>query len=282
MIPLVDLHCHLLAGMDDGPVTLDEAVLMCRIAYRDGTRAIAATAHMGPAWPGVTSARIRAKTRELTARLDDLRIPLSVYPSAELAVLDDLEAAWAHGDLFGVGGRTAYCLLEIPYQGFVDLRPLVDRLRSRGVRSIVAHPERYPELLYEPSAVADLMARGALMQVTASAIASPPDPQAALAIRRWVDAGMVHLVGSDGHSPGLRPPLMAAAYRQLAVWAGSERADRICGLHGLAVLEGRPLRLTPPRGNRRWFSFFSQAFRSRRGTRYSGSWGHVSIRGDTP
>ena len=260
MIPLVDLHCHLLAGLDDGPVSLDEAVLMCRIAYQDGTRSIAATAHMGPAWPRVTPARITEKTRELTARLNELRIPLSVYPSAELAVADDLEAAWTRGDLLGVGGRTEYCLLEIPYEGFVDLRPLVDRLRVRGVRAIVAHPERYEELLFEPGAVEELIARGALVQVTAAAISSPPDSETAAAIRRWVESGMVHLVGSDGHTPGRRPPRMAAAYRQLAAWVGGERADRMCGLHGLAVLEGRPLRLAPPRRHRRrWFSFLSRS-----------------------
>jgi protein-tyrosine phosphatase len=259
MIPLVDLHCHLLAGLDDGPASLDEAVLMCRIAYEDGTRCIAATAHLGPDWPRGTAALILEKTRELAARLDELGIPVSVFPSAEIAVQGDLEAAWTRGDLFGVGGRTEYCLLEIPYHRFVDLRRLVNRLQRHGVRPIVAHPERYPELLDEAGAVEDLIAGGALMQVTAAAISSPPDWSTAMTIRRWVESGMVHLVGSDGHSPVRRPPQMAEAYRELAVWVGSDQADRMCGLHGLAVLEGRPLRLPRPRRDRRrWFSFVSR------------------------
>ena len=68
--------------------------------------------------------------------------------------------------------------------------------------------------------------------------------------------GIVHLVGSDGHSAEDRPPLMSAAYKQISKWAGRDVADRICSLHGLAVLEGRPLRLAVPKPRKKWLSFF--------------------------
>ena len=74
MIPLVDTHCHLLAGLDDGPRTMDDAVRMCRIAWEDGIRAVAATAHLSELWPEVTPARIRAAVDGLRAALKAIMV----------------------------------------------------------------------------------------------------------------------------------------------------------------------------------------------------------------
>jgi protein-tyrosine phosphatase len=205
MIPLVDLHCHLLAGLDDGPGSLDEAVRMCQRAWDDGIRSSVCLAHMSDRWPEVTPQRIRHSAVELKNRLREIRLPLSLYPAAEVAVRPDLDQPQMLGRWMGMADRTNYLLLEIPYGGFVDIRGLVMRLQAGGVRSIVAHPERYRELLYDPAAVRDLIAHGALMQVTADAITDPPDRRSAGAIRQWVLDGMVHLLGSDGHSAGHRP-----------------------------------------------------------------------------
>lgn len=276
MTPLVDMHCHLLAGLDDGPDSMDEAVRMCQRAWDDGIRSSVCLAHMSDRWPEVTPQRIRQSAAALKDRLREIRLPLSLYPAAEVAVRPDLDRPSMRGQWMGMADRTNYLLLEIPYGGFVDIRSLVQRLQACGVRSIVAHPERYRELLYDAATVRDLIALGALMQVTADVITDPPDGRTAAAIRQWVLDGMVHLVGSDGHSAGHRPPLMSAAYQQISSWVGRDAADRICSLHGLAVLEGRPLRLAAPKQPRRkWFSFLDGAL----GIRTAAS-AKTSARGD--
>jgi protein-tyrosine phosphatase len=252
MIPLVDVHCHLLAGLDDGPRTLEEAVAMCRRAWAEGTRAIAATAHMNEQWPGVTPDRIRAATRRLALRLDQIGLPLTVFPAAEVMVRPHLEASWERGELMSMADRGAYLLIELPTGAYVDLRPVVCRLSESGIRPILAHPERRPELLYDVGLIEELIRLGCLVQVSSDSITGPRGREESHALKRWVRRGVVHLIGSDGHSPESRPPGIAQAYRRIAAWAGVRVADRICSVHGLAVFQGLPLRPPQPRPPARW------------------------------
>jgi protein-tyrosine phosphatase len=257
VISLVDIHCHVLAGLDDGPASMAEAIEMCRIARQEGTGVIAATAHLGEQWPDVTPDRIRSATRQLRSRLEEIGLPLIVYPGAEIVVRPDLEEAFARGQLVGVADGRMYLLLELPAGSFLDLRDLVRRLRGLGIRPILAHPERNPELLHEAGLVEALIRLGCLIQVSAHNISHPASRKDAAALKRWVRRGIVHLMGSDGHSPDRRPPRMAQAYHRIARWAGPHAADRICCINGLKVCEGSPLRPPEPRARkRRWFSWF--------------------------
>lgn len=257
MIPLVDTHCHLLAGLDDGPRTVDEAVEMCRIAWEGGIRIVAATAHLGERWPDVTPSRIRTATRQLASRLKEIDLPLTVHPCAEVAVRPDLQAAWEQGELLSVSDRGAYLLLELPASSFVDLRHTICHFTKLGVRPILAHPERHPELLYDTGVAQQLIELGCLVQVSSDGVTDPPRREDSRMLKRWVRQGMIHLVGSDGHSPRSRQPRMAEAYRQIARWAGTGAANRICITNGLAVLQGLPLRAPKPGPPKKgWFGRF--------------------------
>jgi protein-tyrosine phosphatase len=254
MIPLADLHCHLLAGLDDGPRTPADALAMCRQAYEEGTRLAAATAHQNERWREVTPDRIRAATQELRRQLHEAGVPLTVFPCGEVMARIDLERAWAAGELLSVADQGQYLLLEMPHGLFVDLRPLVKLLQRAGVRLILAHPERQPGLLHDTGVIEELIAAGCLVQVSSGSITDPPTSADRRALESWVRRGCVHLLGSDGHSPGRRPPRMADAYRQIARWAGAAVADRVCSTNGMAVLHGLPLRVAPPEPvQSRWF-----------------------------
>src|SRR5579859_3505167 len=140
MLPFVDIHCHLLAGLDDGPKTDDEALAMCRMAFEDGTHMIAATAHQNPRWSQVTPDRIRHAATKLARQLRDARLPLATMPSAEVMIQPDTETAWHAGRLLTVGDRGKYLLIELPHGLYVELRELVRRLVHCGIRPILAHP----------------------------------------------------------------------------------------------------------------------------------------------
>lgn len=255
MIPLVDLHCHLLAGLDDGPRTDEEALAMCRLAYEEGTRMVAATAHQNEHWPAVTPDRIREATRRLAQMLREADVAMRVFPCAEVMVQPQLESLWQRGDFLSVADRQQYLLVEMPHGLFVDLRESVRRLWAAGVRMIVAHPESRPELLHEPGAIEDLIEAGCLVQVSAHNIVEPASRRDERALRSWFRRGIVHVLGSDGHSVKRRPPKMAEAYRRVARWCGHATADRVASTNGLAILQGLPLRITSPsRPSRRWFS----------------------------
>jgi protein-tyrosine phosphatase len=246
MIPLVDMHCHLLAGLDDGPRSKEEAVAMCRMAYEEGVRMVAATAHQNKYWDSVTPDRIRQATQQLAQSLRTAGIPLLVFPCAEVMVHADLEASWRNGRLLSVADRREYLLLEMPHDLCVDLRATVHRLRQLGVRPILAHPERHEELLHERGRVEELIRAGCLVQVSSASITDPPCARDRRALRSWFKRGIVHLLGSDGHSPTRRPPQLAAAYRQIARWVGALAADRIGSTLGMAVLQSLPLRIPQP------------------------------------
>jgi protein-tyrosine phosphatase len=246
MLPLVDVHCHLLAGLDDGPRIPADALAMCRRAYEEGTRLMAATAHQNERWCAVTPDRIRTATQELRRQLDEEGVPLNVFPCAEVMARADLVGAWAAGELLSVADRGQFLLLEMPHRLFVDLRPIAQRLHQAGPRLILAHPERQPEFLHEPGLIEELIGAGCLVQVSAHSVTDPPTAADARALKSWFRRGCVHLLGSDGHSPERRPPLMADAYRQITHWAGAAVADRVCSTNGMAVLHGLPFRVAPP------------------------------------
>jgi protein-tyrosine phosphatase len=254
MLPFVDMHCHLLAGLDDGPKTPEQALAMCRMAYEEGTRLVAATAHQNEQWASVTPDGIRAATARLAAGLREADIPLTVFPCAEVMVDPETEDAWAEGRLLSIGDRRQYLLIELPHGLFLDLRQLVASFRARGVRPVLAHPERQPELLHGPGRIEELVRAGCLVQVSSGSVTNPRSREDELALKRWFRRGVVHLLGSDGHDTARRRPTLAAAYRQIASWAGTQVADRVASTNGLAVLQGLPLRVPEPGPKGRWWA----------------------------
>jgi len=260
MVPFADIHCHLLAGLDDGPRTDADALRMCQVAWSEGTRIMAATAHISGQWPEATADRIRQATARLIEQLEEHNIMMRIVPSAEVTVTPDIVERYDRGELLSIGDRGNYLLLELPTGIFVDLRAIIQGLMQRDVRPILAHPERSSELLHDSSTMTELLRLGCLVQVTSDSIVSPPTTQDKRALKRWFQDGFVHFVASDGHSPRSRPPMMAEAYQVVSRWAGADVADRLCGINGLTVIEGRQLR--PPAPKRRKFGWLSR-FRRR-------------------
>lgn len=255
MISIVDVHCHLCSALDDGPRTLEEAVEMCRIAYADGTRWIAATAHQNDHYPDVTPERIRQAVQELTAALKAHNIPLVIRPTAEVMIQENTLDLLRAGKLMTVADQGLYILIEYPHGLFLDIRQLVRELRAANLRPILAHPERHPELLLDEGNIEELIELGCLVQMSASSITDVKRAPELRAIKSWLQRGVVHLIGSDGHSPGRRAPRCADAYRRIQDWAGWATADRICSTNGVAVLQGLPLHVARPDvRRRRWFS----------------------------
>jgi protein-tyrosine phosphatase len=255
MIPLIDIHCHLLAGLDDGPATEEEALAMCRLAYAEGTRMVAATAHQNEDYPEVTPQRIRSAWERLVQLLRENDIPLTVFPNAEVMVHSEVVSAWSEGRLLSMADRGRYLLIEMPHGCFVDLESLVRTLVAQGVRPVLAHAERQEELLHDAGQIERLIEVGCVVQVNAASVARPRNREDTKALKSWFKRGIVHCLGSDGHSLRRRPPVMAEAYRQIGEWAGQAAADRVCSTFGMAILQGLPLRLPEPepRGVR-WFS----------------------------
>jgi protein-tyrosine phosphatase len=255
MTPLADTHVHLLAGLDDGPPTPDAAVAMCRMLVAEGAALSTALAHQNPDYPENTPDRLLASAAALKATLAAKKVPLAVYPTAEVMLCPTLVADWKAGKWLSVGNHGQWLLVEMPHREFVDVLPLAEELRPLGVRLIVAHAERYPDLLHDHAMTARWIAAGCLVQVTARAVADPWDDDMERGIEAWLRGGFVHVLGSDGHGIDRRQPLLAAGFRRLRQLAGRSYATRIGHTWGAAVLRGEPLTVPPPHPPARsWFA----------------------------
>lgn len=252
---LADTHVHLLAGLDDGPASADEAAAMAKMLVAEGVRFAAALAHQNPDYPENTAAGLRLAAAALAQRLAADRTPLAVCASGEVMLGPDLLADWHAGRLLTLGDHGKFLLVEMPHGLFLDARGLAAQFAGLGVRLVIAHAERYPELLHEPGTVEALVAAGCLVQVTARELAEPPTAAAERALRDWARRGVVHLVGSDGHNLSHREPRLKAGVEALARMAGRAAADRAASIWGPAVLQGLSVKVPPPLPKpRSWFA----------------------------
>jgi len=255
MIPLADTHVHLLAGLDDGPKTLDVALSMCRMLSSQGVRHATALCHQNDGYPNNLPGLMSTMAQELRQALHDRGIPLAVYSTGEVMLTPSLDQHFAAGRYQTVGGHGKWLLVEMPHGMFVDLLPVAFALRGRGVRLIVAHAERYPELLHDPALAERWIAAGCLIQVTSQAYADPWNTADEKSLKLWAERGFVHMLGSDGHGIERRPPRIIEGYRRLVKWAGASAAERIGSHWGIAALQGLPINAPPPQKPRKsWFT----------------------------
>ncbi len=264
MIELHDTHVHLLAGLDDGPKTMEDAIEMCRIAYEDGTRWMAAGAHQNNHYPDVTPHVIREATEELRKHLKRLGIGIAIVPNAEvMAAHFDMEEDWVKGRLLSMNDMKKYLLVEMPDGIFVKLNETVEMYKEKyGLRVLLAHPERQAEILHGDKVIEGLIECGALVQVSAESVTNPKSKQDARVLRDWFRRGVVHVMGSDGHSPRRRLPQMGEAYHVVSRWAGQKAADRIFFTNGMKIFQGSPIKDSKPQASSK--AWFTRLFPSRR------------------
>jgi protein-tyrosine phosphatase len=259
MPPLVDIHVHLLAGLDDGPATADDAQSMCKMMVEQGIRYAAAGAHQNEGYPDNSPDTIRAAVAKLDQQLKFHKVPLEVRPCAEVMVSSEMLNQLDRGELMTVGDSGKYLLIEMPHNLCVELKWLVQQLYDRDITPILGHAERSPEVLHEPGRAEALIQAGCLFQVSSMSITDPGCREDATAIKTWFKRRIVHFLGSDGHSLRRRPPVMAAAYRQVIKWVGEAEAERICSVNGIAALRGRPIQApTPLPAPKRWFAWLDR------------------------
>ena len=233
---MIDLHSHILPGIDDGAPDLDASLAIGRASVADGVSLMIGTPHVnGRFMP--TPETIRDRVTEVNEALAAEGLPLVVSPGAEIAVseLSQLDDS-VLGEL-ALGGSSTL-LVESPY---VDAVPFLDQmmfdLQIRGFRVLLAHPERSPMFLKDPDHLVELVERGVLCSVTAGSLAGRFGRRVRAFALELVQHELVHNVSSDTHDTRKRPPGLSA---------GFERADDLLpGVSGLApwLTEGVPAAL---------------------------------------
>lgn len=235
---MIDLHCHILPGVDDGALDIRDSAGLARQAAADGIEAICATPHIRHDHD-VRIDEVAGRVASLNRHLRGEGIPLSVLPGGEVA--ETAVEGLSEEELARVAlGEGRWVLLE-PAPGPLgdSLQRRVEGLAERGHRALIAHPERHLSGdLYER--LTRLVAAGALVQATADFFLREEMAEGMLALAA---AGLVHVLSSDAHSShGGRPAKLAAAYERLAeVDPPRSHLDWIRDKAPRAIVEGAPL-----------------------------------------
>lgn len=240
---MVDLHCHILPGVDDGSRDLAQSLAMARIAWEGGTRIIAATPHCGlPGgagnfWGPELAERFRSFQRELT----QAGIPLKILPGMEFFGGEDLGALYENGRLMPLaGGR--YLLTEFYFDESASyMTQVLEQTQDRGLVPLVAHPERYEAVQRDPGVVERWFRLGYGIQVNKGSILGDLGPGAEETAWALLDHGLVHAVASDAHSHLRRTPDLSRVRRHLERACGGPYTRLLLEENPRRIVEDRPL-----------------------------------------
>jgi protein-tyrosine phosphatase len=233
---MIDLHAHILPGVDDGPATIDAALEMARVATAAGTRAIATTSHVSHVNRLDPTDFLPAR-EALAARLTGAGIELELLAGGEIAPsrLPELDDDGLRALALGGG---PYVLLECPFSpAGANLEAMVADLQQRGFGVLLAHPERSPAFQRDPAQLGRLVERGALAQVTTGSLTGAFGEIPRRTAVAMLEQGLLHVLASDAHDAVHRGPDLHAADDML----GPDQAEWMTTAVPAAIVAGRPL-----------------------------------------
>ncbi len=256
---MIDLHCHILPGLDDGPPTADISLAMAESAIADGITHVVATPHANDEY-SFDYARARQLCDELQALVGD-RLTLATGCDFHLNPAN-LAALKEDASRFCLNQKD-YLLVEFSAYA---IPPAFDQtlheLQLAGLRPIVTHPERNGILRARPDRLRRWVRQRCYAQVTAGTLTGAFGPGARRDAIRWIELGLIHFAASDAHNLKGRPLLLRPAYDAVAQQFGEEKARALFIENPRAALEGRPLPHVPevlddsPAPRRKRFLFF--------------------------
>lgn len=219
---MIDIHCHLLPGVDDGAKSWEVTLEMCRMAQQDGVTHIVVTPHANYEY---------SYDRELhQALLDELRsrvssLTFSLGCEFHLSY-ENVEDAMAHPERYTMND-TRYVLVELSEYSAFNVAQTLHQLQTAGLVPIIAHPERNPMILGKPDLLTEYADVGCLFQITANSLTGSWGKASQKACEAMLKKNLVHFIASDGHGVKSRPPLLSAALNKAAKIIGVGAAEKL-------------------------------------------------------
>lgn len=240
---MIDLHCHILPGIDDGVSDIGEAVEMARIAAADGISKIVASPHIGGqtlTWKtenGHLSEIIDEKIGHLKRNLSAEGIPVEIIRGGEVSAFLPPQTC----ELFTING-TAYLIVEFPHTHLpVNSRDGIFAMVVYGLRPIIAHPERNASIIQNPEKLRELVQSGALVQITAASLTGEFGLESQACALYLLQQQMVSFIASDGHGAAHRPPVLSRAFQAAKKHVGHKKAHALISENPEAVIKGMSL-----------------------------------------
>jgi protein-tyrosine phosphatase len=238
---VVDLHHHLLPGVDDGAADLGMAVAMARLAVAEGISTVVATPHTCDGVYEVPRPAAAAALAELNLALAAAELALTVRLAAEVHLHESIPERLAADPTLSLDGGAKYLLLELPHHGPPSWLPdFLFRLAAAGTTPIIAHPERNLAVRATPELAIGWAEQGALLQVTASSLVGGFGRAIQGTAERLLGAGAVHVLATDAHAAERRSPRVQEAFTAAAALLGHDGAAALFVRNPALVLAGAP------------------------------------------
>lgn len=225
---MIDIHNHLLYGLDDGPLDEESMLELAREAEKIGITDIVATPHYIKHRFRNTADIVKSRTEEVQSILNDHHIDIKVYPSQEIHMFGEELEGLEFGELLPITEGSRYVLIEFPFFSVPEFaEQTFEKLFNAGYRPILAHPERIIPIQDDPQILFDLIDRGALCQVTAGSLVHKYGEDAKRVADYLLEQNAIHIVGSDAHNTSNRNFHIKEAYEFLERTKGIETVTRL-------------------------------------------------------
>jgi protein-tyrosine phosphatase len=238
----IDVHCHCLPGLDDGPPDVPAALTLCRALATDRIATVVATPHQLGRYDGRYDARtIRDAVAQLNDLLAEAGIPLDVLPGADIRIDERIEDLVRSDVILTVADGGRYLLLELPHEVFIDPEMLLASLAESGFSSVITHPERHAFLAENPEYVRRWVAHRPCLQITAGSFLGGFGRRAEDGAWAFLREPLPLVVATDAHDTAGRAPCMSEAYQLLRRHVGRDEADILCVENPRRLVAGEPL-----------------------------------------
>lgn len=240
---MIDIHCHILYGVDDGADTLAESIEMAKMAYRNGTRVIAVTPHSNT--PGSRhnfwNDGLKERFLEVKNAVKEAGIPLQILSGQEIFGKGDIAELLKSGDLITLNG-SRYPLIELPFkERSENVLKKLESVLAEGYVPIVAHPERYEFVTENFDSLIKIQKMGCLLQINTGSLDGNFGRGAKLNAKKMLNHHAVHVVASDAHSPYVRTPVLGDAHEYISENYSTDFADRLLLRNPKAILENKTI-----------------------------------------
>ena len=258
---MIDIHCHILPGIDDGAGNLEESIQMCNLASHDGIKTIVATPHTMNGLYINNRHLIKKKVYDLNNSLKDNNIDIVIIPGAEVHVNYNIMELLNQGFAITVNDANKYLLLELPvYTVPPKIEEQIFQLKLEGITPIFSHPERNTAIQNNLNIIYKIIKQGGLMQITSLSLTGEFGAAAQECALTMLNLNLAHIIASDAHSTGIRSPRISEGLEIARRIVGENYARDMAITFPQAIISGHLLDSLIPEPKAPEKSFFQKLF----------------------